>query len=186
MTAIQSSPVSTASEVSAAAYSNLINLLSVYAEASNRMGVLQNDADSEFIELIDGRKTEYAQLQQAISDSEAAMEVLALAHPEWFAEAKSVKTPFGTVKLTKSTTLSIKNPEVSLVLIEKHEDPTLADRLIRTEKALNVEALEQLSDEELKALRIKRVTDQKFSVKPASIDLGKAVKSAAAKKGVAK
>jgi len=81
---------------------------------------------------------------------------------------------------------------VTLLLVEQRAKETTAcnvtvqtvppfttDMYIRTERKLNLEALEKLSDSELLALRVKRVPTSSFSVKPAKVDMGKAVKEAA-------
>lgn len=167
-------------------YKNLVDLLAVFSEATNRMTALQASVQSDYMELIDVAKSEYAKLQKTLGDAEAALEALTLAHPEWFSDdRKSIKTPYGTVKLTKSTSLKIPNEEATIILIEaagRGED------FLRSKQEINREALEQLTDAELKPLRVKRITGQSFSVVAAKLDMGKAVKDAdkAASKGQGK
>lgn len=165
----------------------MVNLLAVYSEAANRLDELQASANGSLLELIDGAKEEYAKLQQTLTESESALEVIALRHPEWFSEKKrSVKTPYGTVKFHASSKLVVKNEEVTLLLLDKlaDENPEFkrAD-YVRSKEELNIEALEKLDDAVLKKLRIERVPTENFSVVAAKVDMGKAVKEAAEKEG---
>lgn len=159
-------------------YKNLVDLLAVYSEASNRMLSLQAGIQEQYLELIDGAKDEYATLQSKLGDAEQALEALSVAHPEWFPEKKkSIKTPYGIVKLTATTKLDAPNEEVSILLIQQAGEEA-AEKFLRIHTELNIEALEALPDAELKPFRIKRVKDQSFSVTPAKLDMGKAVKEA--------
>ena len=158
-------------------YVNLVNLLSVFAEAKNRLGILENEAQGQFLDLVDETKDEYAKLQLTIADSQEAMEVIARNHPEWFVEQRQIKTPFGTVKMQRSTALEVKNEELSIALIKASEPE--GTPLIRTKEELDLEELEKLSDEELKRFKVRRVHNENFSVKEAKMDLGKAVKASA-------
>ena len=163
-------------------FQNLVNLLAVYSEASNRLAELQADVNRQTLELIDEHKPEYAALQETLAKSEASLEMISREHPEWFGpRAKSLKTPYGIVKFHASTKLEIPNEEATLLLIEREleRDPEFPKDAIRTSQALNLEALERLDDSTLKRLRVTRVPNDNFSVKPATIDLGKAVKDAA-------
>lgn len=169
-------------------FANLVNLMAVFAEATTRMGELENSAQSGFIDLVDESKETYSELQQAIMEAESSLEIIARKHPEWFADSKTVKTPFGSVSFRSTTKLKVTNEELTIVLIEQRiakedlgsEEPPSA-KLLRHTTALNLEALEQLSDDELSSLRVSRVTSDSFTAKPLKVDLGKAVKSAAEK-----
>jgi len=164
-------------------FDNLVSLLSVYTEAQNRLDHLNAQANEAFIDIVDEHRGEYAQLLESQTEAESAIEILALKHPEWFAEKKTVKVPFGTVKVTKSTSLKADNEEASIILIETSARPDKAS-LIRVHAELNLEALEALTDDELRAFRIKRITDQNVKVTAAKVDMGKAVKQAASKEGL--
>jgi hypothetical protein len=184
----------------------MIGLLAVYTEAVNRLATLQTDANDEMMEWLDEAKVEYANYQKAATEAEAALEVIALKHQDWFTSKKSIKTPYGVVRFHSSTELEVQNPEATLVKLRLEEEqsryhvdemidghnavigtahsygePTFkAADFIRTREELNLEKLEALPDEQLARLGIKRVHKQNFSVKPASLDLGKAVKEAVA------
>lgn len=165
-------------------YKNMVDLLAVHSDASNRLGEMQVELNDEMLSAIDPRREEYAKLQKAVTESETALEVIAVRHPEWFADKKSIKTPYGQVKFTKSTSLKAPNEEASILLVKQRSERDSkfeSSKFVRTREELNLEAFESMSDEELKEFRIKRVTDQNFSVKPACVDLGKAVKEAAEK-----
>lgn len=168
-------------------YQNLVNLLAIFSEATNRMLSMQAEMQGQYMELIDGSKPEYAELQAQLGEAETALESLALAHREWFPEKrKSIKTPYGTVKLTTTTVLEVPNEEATIILIESAGEEAKS-KFLRTNVEINREALEALSDAELKPFRIKRIKDQSFKVTAAQLDMGKAVKDAAKaeKKGVA-
>lgn len=164
-------------------FTNLVNLLGVFSEATHRLAEMEANLNSEVICAIDEYKTDYAKMQQTLTEAERSLEVIATRHPEWFAEKKGLKTPYGTVKFTRSNPLVVPNEELTLELIERDArqlglDP---ENLIREVKTLNLEVLETLTDEQLKAFRCKRQAKENFSVAPAKIDLGKAVKEAAEK-----
>lgn len=156
-------------------YKNLIDLLAVFSEGRQRLATLELEAQSEFTEIVDTHRAEYAELQSKISQAEAAIDEIATRHPEWFTEKRHVKTPYGTVKVTRTTKLKVSNEEAAILRIEHAGH---GEKFIRTEKALNLEALEALSDDELKAFGIIRIRDENVSVKEATIDFGKAVKAA--------
>ena len=162
-------------------YTNLVNLLAIYTECTTRMGELENAVQEAYLDIIDENRKLYASLQNKISESEAAIKLAALQHPEWFQSIKTLKTPYGTVGFRSATKLEVPNEELTIALIERLED---ADLYLRTRKFLNLEALESLEDFALKGLQISRVTADKCTVTPARIDLGKAVKKAAQKEEV--
>jgi len=162
-------------------YKNLIDLLAVYAGADSRLKAMASEVQESLLETVDERRKEYAELQAAMTDAETAMEIIARRHPEWFASARSIKTPYGVVKFHASAKLVAANEEASIVLIESKCDDEEKAKYLRTETTLNLEALKTLSDAQLKQFRIERVEDDNFSVKASTIDLGKAVKQAAEK-----
>ena len=172
-------------------FKNACDLLSVFSEGTAQLTAMEAEINSMLLDLISDKKKEYAALQKAVTESETALEVIARRHPEWFADKRSVKTPFGVMKFSSSTSLEIKNPELSIelvrsVLVSESTDPAATEaQFIREVEELDREALEKLDDETLKRLKVKRVSNDNFSVKAATIDLGKAVKEAAEKVEVA-
>lgn len=159
-------------------YENLLSLVAVYTEASNRIDELNVSANKELLEIVEENREEFAKLQETAAEAEKAIELLMLRHPEWTEKKKSIKTAFGTVKSTASTKLQIPNEELTLALIarEPHINPEFKpDDYIRTEHKLNLEALETCDDATLARFKIQRVTTENISVTPAKVDLGKAI-----------
>lgn len=172
-------------------FKEMVNLMALYTEAHNSLVAMETDCNTDLLEIIDEHKGDYAVLQEALTKAEAALEVIALRHPEWFAQKQSIATPYGAVKFHNSTKLIVPNEEVSILLIHQKGlaasnaaeatggTPSFDDgKYVRVKEELNLEALEGMTDEELKEFRIKRVPNKTFSVKPAKIDMGKAVKEA--------
>lgn len=165
-----------------AEYKNMLDLQSVHAAANNDLKELEAEINDEMLTQIDFRRDRYAQLQKAIADSEASLELIAVQHPQWFGDKKSLKTLYGSLEFKSSRSLEVANAELSLALIEAEAirngdfDPIL---YTRREITLNLEALGELDDATLAKFKIKRVEKNNFTVKPAKVDLGKAVKEAA-------
>lgn len=176
-----------AADVNSADYKNLVDLLGVFTEAKLRLDELQNTSASDYLEIVDGVRKDYAELQSKVTESELAIEIIAMRHPEWFTEKRSVKTPYGTVKVTRTNKLDVPNEEVSILLIERAEELGTLEkgRYLRTKKEVNIDALQSMTDAELSALRINRIRDESVKVTEAKVDFGKAVKSIAAKSEVA-
>jgi hypothetical protein len=165
-------------------FENAIALLAVLTEATNRLNELENDANDQLMELLDDKLREYAQLQETITKSDTALELLALKHPEWFKLKKSIKTPFGVMRFHSSTKLEVSNEEATLAKLElmeakDREGAFRASLYTREEKTLNIEALEKLDDATLLRLGINRVKDEKFTATPAKLEMGKAIQAAA-------
>lgn len=160
-------------------YKNLIDLMSIYAEANTRLEAIKSELQAAFLDLVDQHREEYAQLQAVITESEAAIEHIARINPAWFEQARSIKTPYGQVKFHSSKKLDIPNEEASVLLIQSKCSEEEQERYLRTQVTLNVEALEKLTDLQLAQFRINRVANDNFSLKAGTIDLGKAVKQAA-------
>jgi len=86
-------------------FKEMLNLLGVFTEASHGLAELENDCNKELLVIIDEHKPDYAQLQEALTKAETALEVIALRHPEWFTTKQSITTPYGAVKFHSSTKL---------------------------------------------------------------------------------
>lgn len=168
-------------------FKNLIDLLAIYSEADATLAQMTANLNSDVIQAIDGYKDDYAGMQKTLVEAEQAAERIALRHPEWFTEKKSVKTPYGTVKFHRSNPVQVGNEELSIELIKRDaaQHGLEPGAFIRQREVLNIEALETLTPEQLKAFRLTRVAKENFSITPARVDLGKAVKEAAEKREVA-
>jgi hypothetical protein len=161
-------------------FKNFVELISVYTAAQHDLDQLENDANKAQLEIVDDSLSDYTRLQQTITKTEEALQLIALKNPEWFGGKASIKTPYGTVKFTPSTSLDVVNEELSIELIERDLATSMTARpsdYIRVSKQLNREALEALTDAELEKYKIKRVSKKTFSVAAAKLDMGKAVKA---------
>lgn len=157
-----------------AEYREMLDLLAVHSESSNQLRDLQTSCNDELLEILHGRRDQFADLTVSIRDAEVALEAIARNHPEWFGDKQSVKTPFGTVKFHASTVIEADDEQVSIALISEAGQFDY----LRQINVLDLEALEKLTDKQLEHFRLRRVEKRNFSVKPASVDLGKAISSA--------
>lgn len=160
-------------------YKNLVDLLAIFSDASNQVAALQASVEESYLGLVDSHREEYAALQKVLADAEASIRFIAAANPDWFIDPKTLKTPYGTVAFRSVTKLLIPNEEASILLLEKLFDENDRATFLRQSIELNREALETLDDATLKKLRITRTNETSCTVKPAKVDLGKAVKSPA-------
>ncbi|MEO5915603.1 MAG: host-nuclease inhibitor Gam family protein [Luteolibacter sp.] len=157
-------------------YRTLVDDLARLTDASSQLAALEISTQMEWTEIMDRHRDEYAILQTEISETEAAIKAVTNAHPEWFTEVKTLKTPYGSIGYRSATKLDVPNEEFTIALIElKGESHAV---YLRPRKFLNLEALETLTDGELAEFKITRVTSDKCTVTPAKVDLGKAVKKA--------
>lgn len=158
-------------------YTNLVNLQAIHSEAHARMAELESMLQQAWLDIVDSYRPEYAKIQEAIATSEEGIEYLATINKQWFEKSRTLKTPYGTVGFRRVTKLEVKNEDVTIALLEQIGEDGLP--FLVPSKKLNLEALEKLDDEELARIRVARVTTDSCQVKPAKIDLGKAVKAAA-------
>ena len=186
-------PRAAATENDSPDFKELVNLLAVFSEASGRLAEIEAGANAELLQLIDEHKGEYAKLQETCNKAQAALETIARSHPEWFATQRSIKTPYGKVSFRSAPSLVVENEEATVKLLRAELERTKAQRhvdaqtpvfaaqdYIRTVELPNLEALEALDDAMLAKFMVKRVVADSFSVSPAKVDFGKAVKDSAA------
>jgi hypothetical protein len=163
-------------------FKNLVDLLAVFTEATNRLDVIATETNKELMDLLDEHRDDYAAAQKAASDAETALEAIALRHPEWFESKRSVTTPYGAVSFKASTKLEIPNEEATLARLElmaaRNPEFKVAN-YVRTNVECDKETLAKLDDATLATLGIQRVPDDNFSVKPAKVKMGKALEAAA-------
>jgi len=155
--------------------------MAVVAETNQRLGELQGGIDADLRIAVDQSKDDYIEFQTKQSEAEASIELLARRNPQWFEKKKTLTTPYGSVKLTESSSIEVKNESATIALI-KHLG--VAEDFLRTTEELNKEALEALSDEELALYGLARKRGECCTIKPAKVELGKAI--AAANKAAAK
>jgi hypothetical protein len=167
---------------SAEDFKKFVDLLAIYCKADANLQGMASGCQDLLLDTVTELRTDYADWQQQLTGAELEIENLCRAHPEWFGKTRSVKTPYGVVRFHASTKLEIENEEATILLVEKEfPEEDQAARFIRQKKTLNLETLETLEDAQLERLGIKRVADDNFGIKPAKIDLGKAVKALDAK-----
>ena len=153
----------------------VINLLAVLGEANRQLDTLKSEIESRYLGIVSPLRGQYAKLQATVSETEAALEVIARRNPQWFDDKKSVATPYGAVKFKSSSELVIADENVTIQLIQALGNPT---EMLRTVLVPNKEALEKLGNDELARLGILRKAKENFSADTDVIDLGKAVKAA--------
>lgn len=125
---------------------------------------------------------EFVVLQEESTRLETLLKALFNNHPEWRDDKKkSVSTPYGEVQTRSSEELEIPNEAMTVVLIEARSqtDPQFkAQDFLHVEKKPNREALERCTDDELTKLGVSRVQKETVTVKPAKVNVAKAVKAA--------
>ena len=156
----------------------VINLLAVLGEANRQLDTLTAAIESGYIALVTPHRPLYAKLQATVTETEAALEVIARRNPAWFADKKSAQTPFGTVKFQSSKELVVADEQISVSLILALAGKEGAEKYLRTVQVLNKEALTEVSDAELAKYGITRKAKENFSVSTEVVNLGKAVKAA--------
>jgi hypothetical protein len=175
-------------------FTEIVNLLAVLTEATNQLAELKATADSSLAEILDDLKADYAKLQETVTKTESALEAVARSHPEWFEHQRTIKTPYGSISFRSGEIIEVPNEEATIVRIKLEAlklhpgetDAAIAARqkyiaqYVRSVETVNKEALEILEDATLHLLGVKRVPKDNFSAKPASLDLGKAVKESLA------
>ena len=178
--------IATAEQIAAATqqdFQRLVELMNQFSVASNALKLLEATVNESQMKIVTTHSKEYADLQLSLAEAEKSLKTISQDHPEWFGKKKSIKTPFGTVKFTRSTKLVVKNKEVTLARLDvkKAKDEKFdRSRFVRSEEALNLEAFEALDDKELAYYGIERQPEENFSVTPVELDMGKAVKEATA------
>lgn len=150
-----------------------INLLAGLGEARRELAKLTSEIETGYLELVTSRRDDYAKIQAKVSEGEAALEVIARRNLGWFADKKSVTTPYGAVKFKASSEIVVPNEEASIVLVRKAK----RSELLRVTIELNREAMQDMSDEELAKFGIVRKAKENLTVDTEVIDLGKAVRA---------
>jgi hypothetical protein len=172
-------PAAPARPAAADDYQDLTEELARYSRLANRLAGVDAAFQEAITELIqEVYQDEFALLQSELTQAEERIELLALRHPEWFAKAKTIKTPFGNVASRTTTKLDVPSEEATIALLElRGED---AKPFLRQRTYLSIESLEALDDAELHRLKVQRITTEKITIQPAKVDLGKAVKKGGA------
>lgn len=152
----------------------VVDLLAELGEANRKLAAMESEIEALYVGHVTDRRDAYAELQKTVSETEAALEVIARRNPQWFAEKKNVSTPFGVVKFKASTELVAADEQDAVRRILKARRP----RLLRRTIELNRDLLAELSDKELAAFGITRKPKENCTIETKVVDLGKAVKAA--------
>lgn len=168
-------PTAPAPSAKSSDFGDLVNLLDRLTAANNELDQLNASLNEEHLNAVRFHADKYKKLQTDIGEITAAIEIIAPRNPQWFAEKKTIDTPFGVVKRTTSTSLIIADEALSITLIEAAG--RAGDFVVMT-KTVSREALEDLGDDELRKFGISRKTEHNYKVAPATVELGKAVKAA--------
>lgn len=158
-------------------FESTVNLLAVLGEANRQLASLKAQIETGYVGLVNAHRETYAKLQSTVSETEAALEVIARRNPQWFDDKKNVSTPYGAVKFKSSKELIVADENLSVQLVLALAGKADADKFLRTVQVLNKEALNELTDIELAKFGIVRKAKENFSVDTDVVDLGKAVKS---------
>lgn len=154
----------------------LLELQQLFADADAQFNAVQSAADANLLAILDGAKTQYAGAKAIRDAAEAEIKALAAKHPEWI-DGRSIKTPFGSIDLRSSTKIVVANPEATIALIDaiysRPGSEWTPDKLVRTAREPNLEALDVLSDEQLAKIGARRESTESLTVKRAKVDLGK-------------
>lgn len=159
-------------------FEHVVNLLAVLGEANRQLEALTREIETGYIALVNPHRALYAKLQGTVTETEAALEVIARRNQSWFEDKKSVTTPFGGVKFTRSTELIVADESVAVQLVLALGGKDGAEKYLRTVQVLNKEALDELTDAELARFGILRKAKENFKAATDVVNLGKAVKAA--------
>lgn len=187
-------------ETESADFKEAVELLSICTTVETQLAELEAQLNKKYLTEVEDVRPNYALMQATYQEASAKLEEIALKHPEWFGEKKSVKTPFGSMSFHKSTSHEAANEEVSVLLIEARlreidahlesprlnpeakqclfEEHNLLVNCLRHNTELDFDAVAKLDEAALKKFRIARTEKNNFSIKAAKLDLGKAVKLA--------
>jgi hypothetical protein len=159
-------------------FAQAVDLLAALGHAHRQLAALNDELERGYAELVKPKRALYARLSATVSATEAALEAIARRNPAWFAERKTLRTPCGAVKFTRSTELHVADENISVQLVQALAGPDGAARYLRTVLVLNKEVLETLADDQLARFGIARRTKENFSAATEVVDLGKTLKTA--------
>ena len=166
---------------SAQDFAQFVELQQKYTEASTQLDALEVRINESSQKVAQAHAADFIVLQETVAELDAQLKELFGRHPEWRGDKKSVSTPYGSVEQRTAKELQVPNPAMTVALIEAKgkSDPAFQSAtFLHVTTEPNLEALERLSDETLAGLGITRVETQRMSVKPAKVNVAKAVKAA--------
>ena len=156
----------------------LHELCKLNATANRELDLQKARIANEFNALV-ARHAEYVvELQATTERTLAGIEELVRQNPAWLGEKRQLKTPFGTIKLTATKSLSIPDEDDTLACLlarGKRDKEFNATLYYRDSRTLNKEALEKLNKVDLTRLGIVQVDSDSFSFKLAAVEINKAL-----------
>lgn len=151
--------------------------IELLAKSTTARDLIKAEIQQAYERLLAERKTALSKHERSIEFAETVILTIAQEHPEWFADKKTLNTPFGAVHSHRSTSHKVPDEEHTIRLIKAAaaratDDLTKARLLglIRVREEVNIEAVEALADKELTPFRIVRVRGTSLSIKLAKAD----------------
>jgi hypothetical protein len=162
-------------------FARFVELQQIHTKTTNELEALEVSINKSAQAAATTNAEAYIVLQETLGTLDLELRALFDAHPEWRGDKKSVATPFGSVESRKATELEVPNPALTIALIKAkavQEPQFKAADYLHIEEEPNLEALESLTDDELAKLGVARKTSERITVKPAKLNVAKAVKAA--------
>jgi phage host-nuclease inhibitor protein Gam len=163
-------------------YNTINELLSQFSACSAAVNAAEAEIVTVQLAAAEQLLPKHAAAKIALADLEARLRKLSDEHyDELFPpedKKRSHKTPFGTLKYNKSSSLEVDDEEKAILKIkvactdelaresEGHPPRFTREQLIRTREELDLEALGKLDDLTLAAFGIKRVHKDNFKIAP--------------------
>jgi len=166
-------------------FARFVELQQKHTETTNQLEALEVTINKSAQEIAKTSAADYIVLQEALGKLDVELKALFDKHPEWRGDKKSVATPFGSVESRKATELEVPNPALTVALIKAkavQEPQFKAADYLHVEEEPNLEALEAMTDDALALLGVNRKVSERVTVKPAKLNVAKAVKAAAKSK----
>lgn len=165
-------------------FARFVELQQDYTKAHTELQKLEVEINSGAQKAMESKAVDYVVLQEVLSGYDRELKSLFEKYPEWRGDKKSVSTPYGSVEQRTATELEVENPALTVALIKARgqTDKTFnPPDFLHVEEEPNLEALERLDADALGKLGVKRVSTERITVKPAKVNVAKAVKAAKAK-----
>ena len=162
---------------SAADYTAITHLLNEFTQTRLGIAALEIQIQKAMQDIARQHVENLTALQFQSAELEETIRRLALRHPDWFKEKRTLSTPFGTVAMRRVTTLIIPDEEKTLRILAENED--LAVQFLRIKTEINREALDCIDDDGLlKKLKVHRETEDTVKITEAKAQTAKALKAA--------
>lgn len=171
------------------AFQRALDLLDALGRAQDELKNIDAISGDHLRGVLRDIKPRYAHFQEQEIAAFRELEKLCRSHPEWFENKKTLDTLYGALSLRSTPPkLVVDNPEAALVKLKLHAerafdhtpegDKARAEflaRYIRSKEELNLDALKAAGHTLIAVISGEIVTEEKFSAKPATLDLAKAV-----------